>query len=117
MLGYVATAAAWGFLKSQALGLTRSPRPFHSFGVPELLEEVEFRAGLEHGLGRTILGLRPAVARLGAAALFGLCHPGNELDAALGGFLYSKAYEAHGLVGSTLTHLTHNLFVHLGGKP
>lgn len=116
MLGYIAGAALWGFAKSVSNNLTRSPHALSDLGAAELLEELQFRTGLEHGLGRRVLGLSPSVARLCGAALFGLNHPGHMVDAALGGVVYSKAYEKYGLLGSTLTHIAHNLAVHLGGK-
>lgn len=115
MLGYIAGAFAWGALKSWSHDLTRSPRS--SFGLGELAEELQFRMGLEHGLGRGLLGLSPTVSRLGASVLFAVVHPGHMLDAALGGLVYSKVYEGHGLLGSTLAHIAHNLGVHFGGKP
>ena len=116
MLGYIAGAAIWGLAKSWSNDLERSPHALSGLGAAELLEEVQFRMGLEHGLGRNVLKLSPTAARIGASALFGLVHPGHALDAAIGGLVYSKAYEDHGLLGSTLAHCAHNIGVHLGGK-
>ena len=116
MLGYIAGAAFWGLAKSSLTGARRTPHALLGFGFAELMEEVEFRAGIEHVGLRGFGGLSPGVSRLASSALFGLAHPGAELDAALGGVLYSMAYEKWGLLGSTLTHLGHNLGVYLGGQ-
>jgi hypothetical protein len=124
VLGYVAGALAWGFLKSRSLDLRRSPHALSDLGFAELLEEVEYRYGIERVGLRGALGLSPTVSRTLQAAFFGLAH-GNPLDAALGGFIYSKAYDAgavkHGSLGglalSAAAHIAHNLGVHLGGRP
>ena len=113
MLGFIAGMGLWGFAKASLLGAHRTS--MHALGGPELLEELQFRVGVERVLAPR-LSIAPHLARLGQAALFGLMHPGLEVDAALGGYVYSKAYEGHGLVGAVLSHVAHNAGVWLGSK-
>lgn len=118
MLGYLAGAFAYGALKAVAMG--RRQEHFSTFlqtsPAGELMEEVEFRVLGERVVGRGVLGLSPLTARLSQAALFGLTHPGNELEAALGGVVYSLVYEKHGLAGSLAAHLAHNLGTWAGSR-
>ena len=114
MLGFVAGAFAWGAVKSAVTGQHRHDYMDWDVGVGELSEELVFRVGLEKGLGLT--GLAPAPVRLLQAGLFGAMHPGNEVDAALGGLLYGAAYDKHGLLGSTLAHIAHNLGVFVAAR-
>lgn len=116
MLGYVAGCLAWGALKAHALGTHRSPGSHALTGYgPEVLEELQYRMGVERML-LPRLGVGPETARLAQAGLFGLTHPGLELDAALGGYIYSKAYDAHGFWGALAAHTAHNIGVWLGGR-
>lgn len=114
MLGFVAGAFAWGAVKAAATGARRHDYLDHDFGLGELSEELVFRVGLEKGLSLTGLGTAPM--RLLQAGVFGSMHPGNEVDAALGGLVYGAAYDRYGLLGSTLTHIAHNLGVFLAAK-
>lgn len=114
MLGYVAGALAWGAAKAAFVGARRDHYLDHDFGLGELTEELMFRVGLEKGLGA--VGLASTSARVLQAGVFGAMHPGNELDAALGGLVYGAAYDKHGLMGSTLTHMAHNFGVFLAAK-
>ncbi len=110
MFGYVFGCFAWGAVKARALG-AHSAGSF-GFGGAELLEELQYRFGAERMVAPR-LGLAPETARIGTSLLFGLTHPGHELDAALGGYVHSKAYDAHGFKGAILSHLAHNLGVWL----
>jgi membrane protease YdiL (CAAX protease family) len=115
MLGYVAGAFAWGAIKAVSTHARKHDvAAGWDFGVGELTEELVFRVGLERGLG--LVGLGAAPARLLQAGVFGAMHPGNEVDAALGGLVYGAAYDRYGLLGSTLTHLMHNLGVYVGAR-
>lgn len=114
MLGYIALAGAWGMAKAIGHGAKRTHLTVDG---GELLEELQFRTGIERLGLRGLLGVAPGPARFASALLFGLDHPGNELDASLGGILYSYAYDEGGLLGATLCHLAHNLGVWLGGRP
>ena len=116
MLGYIAGALAWGFIKSWGNDLTRSPHSLSGLGFSELLEEVEYRTVIERAGLRGSAGLSPLAARIATSAAFGLAHPGHMVDAAMGGVLYSKAYDKGGLALSTLCHIAHNCGVFLGGK-
>ncbi len=118
MLGYVLGCALWGACKARLLGAHRTAGShfLNGFGLPELSEELQYRVGVERMLGRGVVGASPTVARVGQAILFGLGHPGLEVDAAVGGFVYSKAYDAHGLLGAVAAHLAHNAGVWLGSK-
>lgn len=114
MLGFVASAFAYGAVKAAAVGARRHEvADGWDFGLNELSEELVFRVGLERGLGLAGLGAVPV--RLLQAGIFGLMHE-NTADAALGGLLYGAAYDRHGLLGSTLTHVAHNLGVYLAAK-
>lgn len=115
MLGYLAGAFAWGAVKAVSTGAHRHDvAAGWDFGIGELSEELVFRVGLEKGLGFAGLGAVPV--RLTQSAVFGAMHPGNEVDAALGGLLYGAAYDRFGLLGSTLTHLAHNVGVFAGAR-
>ncbi|TAL42479.1 MAG: CPBP family intramembrane metalloprotease [Salinibacterium sp.] len=118
MLWYVLACMAWGFAKASVLGAHRAPGSHFlgGFGLPELAEELEYRVVMERGLGQRMLGVNPAAARLAQAALFGLAHPGLEVDAAVGGFVYSKAFDQHGLLGAVASHVAHNAGVWLGSS-
>ena len=118
MLGYVGLCCLWGFAKASLLGAHRAPGSHFlgGFGVAELAEELEYRVAIERGIGHRMLGVNPTAARIAQAALFGLAHPGLEVDAAVGGFVYSKAFDAHGLFGPLATHVAHNAGVWLGSK-
>ena len=118
MLGYLVGCLALGAAKAQLLGAHRTPGShfLNGFGLPELSEELEYRWLAERGVGRTLLGVSPTAARIGQAMLFGLAHPGLELDAAVGGFVYSKAFDDHGLLGAVAAHVAHNAGVWLGSK-
>lgn len=115
MLGFIAAGFALGATKAIAYG-ARGDRGDHSLhavamlGLDALSEELVYRVGVERvgmrGLGA--LGAEPA--RLASSILFGLGHA-NPIDAAVGGYLYSRAYDAGGLGLSTLAHLAHNLGV------
>ncbi len=115
MLGYFAGAFVWGLAKAVGSDATRSHNSLEGFGAAELVEELQFRTGIER------MGLRrvfpPGTARVLSAVAFASIHPGHELDAALGGILYSHAYDKGGLLGSTVAHLCHNLGVYLGARP
>lgn len=128
MWGFIAGAALWGFAKGAALGTRRSTDEpglgHHALGV--LAEELESRYLLENVLLKQSLAIAPSAARAVSSAAFGLLHLGTLPncaptvvkmwrvgDAALGGYIYSHAYERHGLLGSALTHLAHNLGVQL----
>src|SRR5574343_567925 len=111
MLGFVAGAFAWGAVKAAAHGARRHDYLDWDVGIGELSEELVFRVGLEKGLG--LFGFGAAPVRIAQAGIFGALHPGNELDAALGGLVYGAAYDRYGLLGSTLTHVAHNLGVFL----
>ena len=114
MLGaYIIGCAAWGAAKATALG-AHSTGPFGS-GMPELLEEVQYRWFGER-VAAPAVGLGTEHARIAQALFFGAAHPGHELDAALGGYVYSRAYEAHGFKGAVLAHIFHNLGVWLASK-
>ena len=116
MLGYVAGCLAWGALKASLLGVHRvhGSHALTGFG-PEVVEELQYRLGLERVLAPR-LGLGKETARMGQAALFGLIHPGTEIDAALGGYVYSKAFDAHGLLGALAAHTAHNIGCWLGAR-
>ena len=118
MLGYIAGCLAWGAIKASVLGAHRAPGSHFlgGFGLPELAEELEYRVLMERGVGRTLLGVNPMAARIAQSVMFGLAHPGLEVDAALGGFVYSKAYDAHGILGALAAHVAHNAGVWLGSK-
>jgi len=118
MLGYVLGCALWGAAKAKMLGAHRAPGSHFlgGFGLPEIAEELEYRVVMERGIGLKMLGVNPTAARVGQAMLFGLAHPGLELDAAVGGFVYSKAYDAHGFLGAVAAHIAHNAGVWLGSK-
>ena len=113
MLGYVIGCAAWGAFKATALGAHSTA----AFGncLPELLEEVQYRWFGER-VAAPAVGVPAEHARVAQAALFGMVHPGHELDAALGGYVYSKAYDAYGFKGAVLSHLAHNVGVWLASK-
>jgi membrane protease YdiL (CAAX protease family) len=124
MLGYVLGAAAWGYLKAQGAGAKRSHNALAGLPVPELLEELQYRGAIERGALKRVVS--PGAARAITAGLFALVHPGNELDAALGSLVYSKAYDAGserwgghigGLGFATLVHAVHNAAVWLGANP
>lgn len=117
VLKYVGLCFAWGAGKAALMGVHRTPGShiFSGFGMPELSEELIYRVGLERGLlARS--GLSATSARLAQAAVFGLGHPGLEVDAALGGFVYSKAFEKHGLLGALAAHVAHNAGCWFGSK-
>lgn len=118
MLGYVLGCLVWGAAKASILGAHRAPGSHFlgGFGLPELAEELEYRVFTERMVGRGLVGVNPAAARLAQAMLFGLAHPGLELDAAVGGFVYSKAYDAHGFFGAVASHVAHNAGVWLGSR-
>ena len=118
MLKYVLGCALWGACKASLLGAHRAPGSHFlgGFGLPELSEELQYRVGMERMLGRGVVGISPTAARVGQAMLFGLAHPGLEVDAAVGGFVYSKAFDAHGLLGALAAHVAHNAGVWLGSK-
>ena len=118
MLGYVLGCGLWGFAKASLLGAHRTPGSHFlgGFGLPELSEELQYRVFTERMVGRTMLGVAPAAARVTQAMLFGLAHPGLEIDAAVGGFVYSKAYDAHGFWGAVASHVAHNAGIWLGSK-
>lgn len=119
MLGYVAGAALWGYAKASALGARRHQHNIANIGMHALAEELEFRVGLERGVGRAVLGLNSGVARGLSALAFGAVHEGSlarKADAALGGMLYSLAFDRAGLAGAALTHLAHNLGIYLGSR-
>lgn len=116
MLGYIAGALAWGFLKSWGNGAKRAHNSLADLGFSELLEEVEYRTVIERAGLRGSLGLSPLAARVATSCAFGLAHPGYMADAALGGMLYSKAYDRGGLPLAVGAHLAHNIGVFLGGK-
>lgn len=119
LAGYIAGCALYGFTKATVLGARRghtsSSTFMHSLGGPELMEELQYRVGVEQGL-KHLGGVGEVPARVTQSILFGLIHPGNEVEAALGGYIYSKAYAAHGLMGSLLAHCAHNLGCWLGAK-
>lgn len=85
-------------------------------GMPELSEELTYRMGLERGVLGGVVGMNTEPARIAQAIIFGLGHPGIQLDAALGGYVYSKAYESHGLLGSLAAHVAHNAGIWFGSK-
>ena len=118
MFVYLIGCLAWGATKAQLLGAHRAPGSHFlgDFGLPELSEELEYRLLIERGIGHTLLGVNHTAARIGQAMLFGLAHPGLELDAAVGGFVYSKAFDDHGLLGAVVAHVAHNAGVWLGSK-
>ena len=116
MLGYIAGALAWGALKANFLNVHRAPGSHALTGYGhEVLEELVYRTGLERKVLRPA-GLSHETARVTQAALFGLIHPGTEVDAALGGYVYSKAYDAHGFWGALAAHTAHNIGCWLGSK-
>ena len=116
MLGYVLGCALWGAAKASILGVHRAPGSHALTGYgPEIVEELQFRLGLERVVAPR-LNIAPEPARIAQAALFGLIHPGTEVDAALGGYVYSKAYDAHGLLGALAAHTAHNIGVWLGSS-
>ena len=108
----------WGACKAKLLGAHRTPGShfLDGFGAAELGEELEYRLLMERGVGRAMLGVTPTAARIATATLFGLAHPGLEIDAAVGGFVYSKAFDDHGLLGAVAAHVAHNAGVWLGSK-
>lgn len=114
----LALAFAYGATKAAAVG--RRQEHLSDFlgtsPLTELSEEVQFRALGERVVGRRLLGLSPGKARFAQAVAFGLIHPGNEVEAALGGLAYSMVYEKHGLLGSFAAHLFHNLGVWAGSS-
>lgn len=113
MLGYLAAGFALGAVKALAYGSKREGHLGHTLlgiGPDALAEEVTYRFGLERVGMRGALGIGAEPARFAAAALFGLGHT-NPIDAAVGGYLYSRAYDAGGLPLSTLAHVAHNLGV------
>lgn len=99
------------------MGAHRTPgsHVFSGVGMPELSEELLYRAGLERGVFAG-LGVAPNTARILQAGIFGLGHPGIEVDAAVGGFVYSKAFESHGLLGALAAHIAHNAGCWFGSK-
>ena len=111
MLAYVGGCMAWGAMKAHVLG-AHAAGPF-PVGLGEIAEELQYRWGGERLLAPK-LGLSPEVARIAQAAFFGLVHPGHEIDAALGGYVYSRAYDDHGLLGAVAAHLAHNVGIWLG---
>jgi len=115
MLGYILGCAAWGFTKAHVLGAHRTGHMLEGYAMPELVEELQFR-GLAERVVAPAVGLSPGAARLAQAAYFGSMHPGNELDAAVGGFVYSMAFAKHGLLGSLGAHVAHNIGCWLGSK-
>lgn len=113
MLGYLAGCFTWGLVKAASVGAPRTHDLGASFIGAPLVEELQFRLGLERlALGRV---LSPERARIAGAIFFGAMHPGLEVDAALGGYVYSKAYESHGLKGAVFAHMAHNLGCWVGG--
>lgn len=113
MLGYIAAGFALGGAKALVYGSkrgkqSRSAHALAMLGVDAFSEEVIYRTGVERFGLRQVMGVEPA--RLVGAALFGLGHT-NPIDAAVGGYLYSRAYDAGGLGLSTLAHLAHNVGV------
>ena len=116
MLGYLAAGFIWGAIKAQAVGARRAHDLGTTLIVAPIVEELQFRLGVERlGLARGLI-LSSERARLVSSALFGLMHPGLEVDAAVGGYVYSKAFDAHGLAGAVFSHLAHNLGVALGSR-
>lgn len=114
MLGYITATFLWGLVKASSVGAKRTHDLGASLIGAPLLEELQFRMGLERlALGKFVA---PEHARLAAAAIFGSMHPGLEVDAAVGGYVYSRAYDAHGFKGAVLSHLFHNLGCFVGGK-
>lgn len=108
MLGFIAGCFAWGALKQAAFG---GPVR-HSLAdlglVGPIVEELQFRTGLERmGLRRV---MSPGKARILSSIAFATGHQ-VPLDAALGGFVYSHAYDRGGLLGSIAAHASHNLGV------
>lgn len=113
MLGYLAAGFFLGAVKALAYGAKRDAPLGHTLlglGPDALAEEVTYRFGVERMGLRSALGVDPEKARVVAAALFGLGHK-NPVDAAVGGYLYSRAYDAGGLPLATLAHVAHNLGV------
>lgn len=113
MLGFIAGAFAWGALKAAVLGSKAHDVDLGHLVVGALEEELIFRGALERGLLRGLAGTQPGTANLVQSALFELAHDGDRIpfDAALGGAVYSRAADRYGILGSTLTHLAHNLGV------
>ena len=110
-LGYVAAGFALGAVKAIAYGSKGPRHTLHALaalGADAFTEELVYRTGVERFGLRQVLPVESA--RLAGAALFGL-GPANPLDAAIGGYLYSRAYDRGGLGLSTLAHLAHNLGV------
>lgn len=111
MLGYLAAGFVLGAVKAVTYGAKRDEPLGHALlglGPDALAEEVTYRLGLERWGLRSALGVAPETARLATAALFGLGHA-NPIDAAVGGYLYSRAYDAGGLPLATFAHVAHNL--------
>ena len=133
MLGYLAAAFAWGAVKAHVMGAHRTqPSPLHRLGLAELGEELEFRGLLERvavPAAFGTMGAVPVAAKLGQAVLFGALHPGLEVDAAVGGLVYSLAWDTAkranflglgpfaGLAGAYLTHVAHNTGCWWASKP
>lgn len=118
VLQFAGACFAWGLVKASVLGVHRTGSThnfLHNLGGQELSEELQFRFGLEQGL-KALTPLSAEAARVTQAALFGLMHPGNQLDAAVGGYVYSKAFEKHGLMGSLSAHVAHNVGCWLAAK-
>lgn len=113
MLGYVIAGFALGATKAIAYG-SKGPKNGHSLhalaalGADALTEELVYRTGVERVGLRNVMAPEPA--RLLSSIAFGLGHA-NPVDAAVGGYLYSRAYDAGGLPLSVLAHLAHNLGV------
>ena len=113
-LGYIAAGFALGAAKSVAYGV-KGPKKhsLHSvamLGLDALSEEVVYRTGVERIGLRGVANMGPETARMLGALAFGMGHT-NPIDAAVGGYLYSRAYDAGGLGLSTMAHLAHNLGV------
>lgn len=117
MLKYALGCFLWGACKSALMGAHRAPGSHFlgGLGLPELSEELTYRLGMERLL-LPKLGLSSDAARLCQAAAFGAVHPGIQVDAAVGGFVYSKAFEQHGLLGALAAHVAHNVGCWAGAK-
>lgn len=128
LAGFVLGAFAYGLAKGQVLVRSGEPIDLGFEGASALAEEVESRAVLGDFIAQRVLGMSFGSATAVSSALFGLSHlatadgkpPGVKLarvaETALAGVVYSLAYQRHGLIGATLTHLAHNLGVHAGAK-
>lgn len=117
LFAFLGACFVWGAVKAAAVGAKKTHDLGGSIILAPLFEELQYRGAVERGVVK--IGGQGAIsseqARIATAIFFGLGHPGLEVDAAVGGYVYSKAWDAHGFLGAVAAHAAHNLGCFAGG--